>query len=394
MGILQKHFIKSLNFVSGKIGINLLHIFSYPLSKLYCNRIIDNLFIFGSTNGNAFAGNSRVIFEYLCENMDYYCVWMTASRNVYDYLKKRNYNVLLSTDIFKAIKFLKSAKLIFITHGFGDISLIDFSIKTKLIFLAHGISFKKGGDDIREGIFQRKIKEKLLKDITIFIDNSEQNIKFKMSAYGLPYKKFLITGYPRNDILCNYTNELKKEIKNRLLLEENHEIILYAPTFREYQYKSPLNEEFLSNLNESLIKEKKILLYKPHPFRKKLNLNKYKNIKSIDPNIDITDLLIISDILITDYSSVFIDYLLTDKPVIFFAHDLDQFKRVRDFYYDYESFVPGPIVKSGNDLIDKLKDLNKLSKDFKEKREKARKIFFKYADGKALERIVKFLNLN
>lgn len=248
-----KNFFTNLSEkISKKAGANFRHLFSFPLSKLYSKKINEKLLVFGSTNGNAYAGNSKVVFEYLCEHSDYYCVWITASDKVYDELKKKNYNVVLSTrDIFRTIKILKSAKIIFISHGFGDITLIDFSPDTKIIYLAHGISFKKGGQDLEKPImpFAEKVMNKIfIKTFDFFIDSAEETVLHKMTTYGLPVSRFQITGYPRNDILVNHPKEMEIALKRRLNVEKFDEILLYAPTFRDYKYKLPLTQDFLKNL--------------------------------------------------------------------------------------------------------------------------------------------------
>ncbi|MHA1147609.1 MAG: CDP-glycerol glycerophosphotransferase family protein [Promethearchaeota archaeon] len=383
-----------LDIVSKKIRFNLFHTISYILSKFYPNNVIDNLLVFGSTNGNAFSGNTKTLFEYMHKNPKYKCIWITRSDEIKKNLEKYNYNVVSSKNIFKTLRVLKSAHYIFITHGYGDILLIDFSPNSKLIFLAHGISFKRGGDDMNENFFQRKIREKINTDISFFIDSSDNNVKYKVSAYNIHPNKFIITGYPRNDILVNISDVLKQRIIENLNLNPDYEFILYAPTFREYDYKDPFNIEFLEKLDSFLIQNNKVLLYKPHPFRKRIDLSNYSNIISIDPNIDISDLLIISDFLITDYSSVYIDYLLRNRPIIFFAYDLNDFKKVRDFYYNYEDFVPGPIAKKGDELLEILRNINNIDEKYAEKRKKITKLFHKYTDGKSSERIIEFLNLN
>jgi len=152
-------------------------------------------------------------------------------------------------------------------------------------------------------------------------------------------------------------------------------------------------EEFLENLERFLLEEKKFFLYKPHPFTQNVDLSKYKNVISIERNVDILDLLIISDVLVTDYSSVFYDYLLTMRPIIFFAEDLEKYTEVRDFYYDYESFIPGPLVKSGDELIKVLKNFDQWESKFREKRKLIRDQFNKYHDGRSTERIVELLEL-
>ena len=396
VGRFNKIFNSSLEFISKKVGMNIKHIISYPLSKLFSNKVYKNLLVFGSTNGQAFAGNPKIVFEYLCEHSNYQCVWITGSETIFRDLKKRHYNVVLNKDIIKTIKTLKAAKYIFISHGFGDIFYIDFSPSSRLIHLAHGISFKKGGHDLETTFMpfvEKMMNTKLVNHMNLLIDSSAETKRHKMSRFSLPSDRIAITGYPRNDILINHTKELDNQIKKKLGIKKDHDVILYAPTFRDYKYKPPLTEEFLENLERFLLEEKKFFLYKPHPFTQNVDLSKYKNVISIERNVDILDLLIISDVLVTDYSSVFYDYLLTMRPIIFFAEDLEKYTEVRDFYYDYESFIPGPLVKSGDELIKVLKNFDQWESKFREKRKLIRDQFNKYHDGRSTERIVELLEL-
>ncbi len=397
IGIINKTFNRVLEYISTKMGMNLKHIFSYLLSKLYSDSTNENLLVFGSTNGQAFAGNSKVLFEYLTKNSSYHCVWITASEKVFNDLKKKNYQVVLNKNLIQTIKILKAAKFIFITHGFGDIFFIDFSSNTKLIHLGHGISFKKGGHDLTDTFMpftEKMMNQRLVESMNLLIDSSDETKRHKMTRFGIESNKVAVTGYPRNDILANHTRELEYQIKASLNIENYSEVILYAPTFRDYEYQFPLREDFLKKLDKFLIEENKILIYKPHPFTEDINLRQYRNIRSVKRNVDINDLLIIADILITDYSSVFYDYLLTLRPIIFFADDLERYTEVRDFYYDYKTFVPGPLVSTGGELIQKLKKLKEWNLEYVEKRKLMRDKFNKYADGRATERIIELLNLS
>ncbi len=397
LGKLNRIFNSILENLSEKLGMNIKHLFSFLLSKLYPDKVYKNLLVFGSTNGQAFAGNSKVLFEYLSKNSKYYCVWITASEKVFNDLKKQKYQVILNKNLAQTIKILKAAKYIFITHGFGDIFFIDFSPETQLIHLGHGVSFKKGGHDLKEVFMpftEKMMNKKLVENMNLLIDSSEETKRHKMTRFGIPSDRVIVTGYPRNDVLANHSKELENEIRSSLNIEKKKDVILYAPTFRDYDYQVPFNDNFLQSLDKFLTKANKMLIYKPHPFTEDIDLSGYKNIISMKRNVDINDLLIIANVLITDYSSVFYDYLLTMRPMIFFADDLDRYTEVRDFYYDFKSFVPGPFVTTGKELIEKLKTIDEWNPKFEKRRLILRDKFNKYTDGKSTERIVEVLNLN
>ena len=400
MSRLALKFNKLLNFsfdiISKKLRLNIRHLIAYTLSKLYSNRVNEKLLVFGSTNGNAFSGNSKYLFLYLNQNSNYHCIWITSSEKILKDLGNKNYNVISSRDIFKTIKTLKMAKYIFITHGFADILMVDFSPKTQLIRLEHGIVLKKLGMDIKElnlNIIKKKIRHKLIQSTNFMVVTSEEDRKKKKLSFPLPSNKYIISGYPRNDILVNYTKKEYLNIKKALNIEEYNEVLLYAPTYRKYKHKNPLNWDFYKKLDIFLKEEKRVLLFKPHPSSEKVDLSRFNNIKSVDPNVDIMDLLVITDILITDYSGVTYDFLITMRPIIFFAYDLDKYLMERGMYYDYETFVPGPIVKTGDELLLKLKNVSHWDKKYEEKRKNVRNLFNKYSDGNSTMRIIEFLDL-
>ncbi|MFW9942041.1 MAG: CDP-glycerol glycerophosphotransferase family protein [Candidatus Thorarchaeota archaeon] len=386
----------SFDFISKKLGLNIRHLFTYFLSKLYSNRVDEKLLVFGSTNGKAFSGNSKYLFLYLKQNSNYKCVWITDSQEVVRDFQDRNYDVISTRELFKAIKILKAAKYIFITHGFGDFLMIDFSPKTQLIRLSHGIGIKNLTEKFSNffvRFYKKKIRQYLVKSISYIAVTSEKDIQIKKYSYPLPSNKFLKTGFPRNDILVNYATETYFEIKRSLNIEKNNEVLLYAPTQRRYERKSPLDESFFKKLDTFLINENKVMLFKPHPNSEKINLDRYTNIKSVEPKFDIMDLLVISDLLITDYSSVFFDFLITKRPIIFFAYDLEEYKMKRGLYFDYETFVPGPIVKTGDELLLKLKTLSQWTKDFEVKRNIVVDTYTKYSDGNSNKKIIEILGL-
>jgi len=396
IGRLNRVFNRFMEYFSSKIGMNLKHLFSYILSKLYNDDVYDNLLVFGSTNGQAFAGNSKVLFQYLTKHSNYHCVWITASEKVFNDLKRQNYQVVLNKNLIETIRILKAAKYIFITHGFGDIFFIDFSSNTKLIHLGHGISFKKGGHDLKDNFMpftEKMINKRLVESMSLLVDSSEETKRLKLSRFGISSNRVLVTGYPRNDILANHAKELEEQIKINLSINKDSEVFLYAPTFRDYEYKNPLNEGFLEILDLYFHNNNKVLIYKPHPFTEDVDLSKFKNIISVKRNVDIMDLLIIADVLITDYSSVFYDYLLTLRPIIFFADDLEKYTEIRDFYYDYESFIPGPFVRTGKELIQLIKNVDIWNSEYEEKRRLMRDKFNKYSDGRSTERIIEMLEL-
>jgi len=136
-----------------------------------------------------------------------------------------------------------------------------------------------------------------------------------------------------------------------------------------------------------------VFLFKGHAYEKKINFGELKYIQLVRKPSDIQELLIIADLIISDYSSVIFDYLLTMKPVILFPYDLDIYKKGRGLHYDLRDIAPGPIVFEIEELIEAIRNMEKLDSEYRDIREKVRDRFNKYHDGKSIERLLNFLNI-
>jgi CDP-glycerol glycerophosphotransferase len=187
---------------------------------------------------------------------------------------------------------------------------------------------------------------------------------FNMKSVGKE-NRVLTTGYPRNDFLFKYNETDCKKVKEQLKIPEDKKIILYAPTFRDNRYSATEGFRVNSYIDfdkvRGLLEDEFVILFRAHYFiSEKLNVSKYEGfVYDVSEYDDINYLYIISDILITDYSSVFFDYANLKRPIIFYMEDMDEYKnQVRDFYIDINE-LPGPIVKSHDELIkyiDKMKN--------------------------------------
>ena len=198
-------------------------------------------------------------------------------------------------------------------------------------------------------------------------------------------------GYPRNDKLINYNNNDIEKIKKDLHIPTDKKVILYAPTFRDDEHTSGVGYTYKLNIDFDLLqKELKdyIILFRAHYFiANSFEFDKYKDfIYNVSKYDDINDLYIISDLLITDYSSVFFDYAILERPIIFYMYDYDNYKNnLRDFYIDLKE-LPGPIVKDEKNLVTSIKEKNN---KYKNMYSSFNKKFNPYEDGKSAERVVK-----
>ncbi|SHK18247.1 CDP-glycerol glycerophosphotransferase family protein [Tepidibacter formicigenes] len=210
---------------------------------------------------------------------------------------------------------------------------------------------------------------------------------------------FLPLGIPRNDYLLQNKNNINliHEISSKLGINRmSKKVFFYAPTHRETKEN---NEEMLKRileefegLDNKLGLSNSILIFRPHYFSKgiKKHIDKFKNIyyAGYDEYPDTRDLMIFSDILITDYSSIFVDYLLLNKPIIFYTFDLPIYQEMRGLVIDYNNNIqtPGPKIRSLQDIVkiedSKLKEYNLIE---------AKKFFHKNYDENSSKRIYEFL---
>jgi len=197
-------------------------------------------------------------------------------------------------------------------------------------------------------------------------------------------------GYPRNDLmLADDADEVRGRVRRALGIEDHQRVVLYAPTWRD-------------NLRVGRVFDK-VLYLDPHEVVEQLDdavvlvrghYNSVRAAENVDPDhrvIDVTrypdiaDLYVAADALVTDYSSVFFDFVLTDKPMVFLAPDLAEYRDDnRGFYLDYHETVPGPVCLTTAEVVDTLRGPD----TFAARREEFRAEFTPHDDGKAAARVV------
>ena len=182
------------------------------------------------------------------------------------------------------------------------------------------------------------------------------------SAFGVERDKLIETGYPRNDYLTNVTAPEIVDIKKRYDVPEGKKVIFYAPTFRDNAYNTAgytfkLEVDFKKW--KEVLGDEYVVLFKPHylivtDFKEDSDTKDF--VKFIDANADINELYVISDMLITDYSSVFFDYAILNRPVYFYMYDIDEYEgMLRGFYLNVYEDLPGKIYKDEESMLKAIK---------------------------------------
>ncbi|MFX0048770.1 MAG: CDP-glycerol glycerophosphotransferase family protein [Candidatus Hermodarchaeota archaeon] len=373
------------------------------ISKFFEEKIDDNLIVMGAYSGRLYIDNPKYLYEFLNKKSEYNTIWIAKSKAVASQLKKKGFKVLPFYSI-KSIKLLRKAKYIFFSHGRLDTLPIKFSSSSTIILTWHGTPIKQINLYLEKSyayskwnrIFKLKLEFNEYVDYLLTPTKDEEEHKILAKAFKIPTRKILNSGYPRNDILFVKNDEFIEDVKSKFGIASHiKRIILYAPTFRDdFVFRFPLTESELKLLNDVLKETNGILLIKAHIFEEKIDLKKYNHFQIIKKEADIQELLLISDILVTDYSSMIFDYLLLNRPILLFTYDLEEYAKARGMYYNFEEIAPGPIVFKGRELIETIKNIERIDDDFKEKRELIKNRFNKYTDGKSIERILKFLNIS
>lgn len=293
---------------------------------------------------------------------------------------------------FKSFKLLAGSRFIFLNDNFFPLAFMQFSPKNIVVQLWHAPgAFKKFGGSV--DFKSRKILEKASKNTDYLIVSSSNIQDYYREAFQISKTKIKPLGLPRADYYFENhdIDELKSKFFEKYDLPSDKKIVLYAPTFRdEEKYNNVFDYLDLEKFNQSLGDEY-ILALRLHPKIKKFYSGE---ISSEEQYIDCSDypseqeLLLISDILITDYSSIMIEFALLNKPIIFFTYDFESYMtEERGFYFDFKSTVPGPVVYDSNQLIDVIKtnsfDENKISEFVKTQ--------FNEIDGQSSKRVVDYL---
>lgn len=331
----------------------------------------EKIWLFGSWFGDKYSDSPRYLYEYINLNEnDIIAIWITKNENVYNLLKKNNKKVYMN-DSFLGIYYTLRASICFVTQSHVDINKY---LKTPRIFnLWHGNPLKKIGNDAN------KNKKKFIKNYYLSA-SSEIEKRNLFTAFNCYEENIFITGLPRNSVFKKSNNILKR--------------IIYMPTHREDSKLNVIDilKENIETLNNFLAKNNLELYLKLHFY----DLSKfemidfdYSNIKKYTFDEDIYQSINKFDMLITDYSSIYLDYLLSEKPIIFFPYDYNNYvSKDREFYYDYNKVTPGPKCLNWEDIIVEIEKFKNNKKYYKEEIMTIKNKFHKYQDKEYSKRVI------
>lgn len=365
--------------------------------------------------GTDFSDNARALFEYMITNgynKKYELVWLVkhpeeyARYKVYENVYFLSFDWSVSDDEREREKYYRAlclAKYLFFTDAYG------FARNCRMdqirVQLWHGCGFKTRVNFVR--------CENRYEYTTVI---SEVYSKIHQDVYGLREDQMLVTGYAKQDWL--FTG-LKEEKWKSLSIPNHNRCIFWLPTFRtaaeslnnlsERQRVSdtglPIMDTMdkLVALNDLLEKQKLTLIVKLHPFQKKSTINckgmshiiLLDNHELFARDIQINQLLSRADALISDYSSVAVDYMLLDRPIAFTLDDVEEYALTRGFVFEnILDWLPGELLYTFDDFCFFVNEISKGKDISKEKRTKLTSKMHKFRDGNNCERILKALEIH
>lgn len=358
-------------------------------------KIKNNYIVFESFVGRNYSGQPKYIYQYLQKNYGnkYKYIWSVNDKKIkidgkckkvkryglmyYYYMTRSKYWVLNT----RQPQILRKRK--------GQVMLETW----------HGTPLKKLFFDMDEvhsadpDYKQRVYKQSREWDYLIS-DNPFSTEKFQ-SCFLYERQKILEVGYPANDPLYNLHLENRAiELKEKLGIPLDKKVLLYAPTWRdddryaagEYRFRLELD---LKRLKQELGDEYVVLLRMHYWVVDQLDLSGLEDfVVNVSHYNDITDIYIVSDICMTDYSSVFFDFANLKRPILFFMYDLEKYRDVlRGFYLDIEKDLPGPILLNNDQVVWAIKNIDDISEQYHEKYNQFYDKFCCIDDGQAAKRV-------
>jgi CDP-glycerol glycerophosphotransferase (TagB/SpsB family) len=298
---------------------------------------------------------------------------------------------------FKNIYHLATSKTIIVDNYFGFLAAVTFKAGVECIQIWHAVGAIKTFGLKDQSLAHRSNKaierfKKVYKQFHKVVVGSDEMAFVFQEAFGISSDRLLRTGIPRTDLF--YNEDKQQQIIDDLYRENplltRKKVILYAPTFRDSSLENFEMKLDIDYLYRTLGDDYAIIV-KLHPAIKNKHFlkNEYEHfVLDYSDYRDVNDLLLIADILISDYSSIPYEYSLLYKPMIFYAYDLEIYRQERGLWAEYEKMVPGPVVYTMEEIVKEIKT-NRF--DYERIRRFSSK-WNKYSIGNASSEFVNYLN--
>lgn len=394
------------------------------------------LWLFGSTFGRRFADNPRYLYLYVSQHSDYAsnkvkkvvadyrntghyfeedeyvksvrAVWISHNKDVVQFLKEEGYEAYYYHSPKGIWMALRGGIYIFDNYS-KDINFWQSGRAVKFN-LWHGVGNKRINydnehDKVRHPknawerfqYFPRRLSDE--KPSHYILTTAPMMSEIFARAFQVPMEHIIETGYPRNDILFEdsgiqniyFREEQEVHRKLKEWKEDGYQLLSYVPTFRPSESKF-LEVMELSRFNAYLKEHNMILVCKLHPkstFKKEFEAMEYSNIYHVPAEVDINSFLGEIDLMIADYSSVYSDYKLLDRPVVAFHYDYEEYSSdTRDAYFDWEEYMPEEKAHTMEELIACIEAVKRRDEALP-LRQESRSRMYKQADARSCRRTVR-----
>ena len=347
--------------------INCLRFIFPIISRL--TPVDEKMVVFNSFQGRGYSDNPKAIYEYMLTDerfKDYKYIWFIRRSNM------KNVHIpqakIVAYNGLSYLYYLARAR-----YWVINVKMPAFLKKKKnQLYLQtwHGTPLKRLAHDIQVDQNTTFYRSKMsydemvasydvdVKKYDYMISPNHFCTEVFQSAFAINRERLIETGYPRNDFITNATQDDMRNIKNKLHIPLDKKVILYAPTWRDNSFvASGYTFELKADFHKwkDILGDEYVLIFKPHYSI----VNKFKDdaslkgfLYSIGAEAEINELYVISDVLITDYSSVFFDYAVLNRPIYFYMYDLEEYKdELRGFYLDIYSEIPGQIYENEESML-------------------------------------------
>lgn len=310
----------------------------------------------------------------------------SAKRTILDFESINIINWILS------IYHLATSEKVIVDNYYGFLAVTEFEPNVQCIQLWHAAGAIKQFGLKDPSIQNRSARayqrfQKVYRRFDYVVVGSERMATIFRQSFNISSDQILRTGIPRSDFFFNplAVYEAEQSLKRDFPVIDGKKVILYAPTYRDDELHATDLELDIEKMYREF-KDDYVLFLRLHPAIDGEYQNKFPGfVINVSSYHNMNHLLIVSDILISDYSSIPFEFSLLNRPMVFFAYDLDEYTQSRGFWEDYEDLVPGPVVKSTEDLINVMK-----SESFNMERvNKFANQWNQYSRGYSSERLVK-----
>ncbi|WP_135806644.1 CDP-glycerol glycerophosphotransferase family protein [Halorussus marinus] len=318
----------------------------------------DRLWAFGARGGEAFADNSKYLFlRVAADHPDIRPVWLSKDRAVVAELRRAGYEAYHCYSL-RGLAVNLRAGAVFLTQGHRDLAM-PCCAGALTVLLWHGIPLKHVSWDAGFADAPAPVRAghaAMARAFDLLTVPGDGTIRPFESGLGVARPKMVATGYPRNDALLGSIpgEDLGTDaaaLARVRSIAADHRVVCYLPTYREWDPGAIAANVDFEALEEFLAEREAYLVVKPHP-KESLDLPEgLSRVVALPEPTDVYPLLRAVDALVTDYSSVYFDFLLRNRPVAFYAFDLDRYRAERGFYFDYEAVTPGPVARTFPELL-------------------------------------------